>query len=407
MFLTDAVIVLILLSVLTWLLPNCRKIFEFGRGSATPYPQFITVTMGKFLEDIEKEKQVRFTNQQLRIATDNFSYLLGTGGFGAVYKGSFSNGIMIAVKVLHGSSGKRNDQQFMAEVGTIGKIHHFNLVRLYGFCFERNLIALVYEYMGNGSLDKFLFQENMNLGFEKLQEIAIGTAKGIAYLHEECQQRIIHYDIKPGNILLDKNFNPKVADFGLAKLCNRENTHITMTGGRGTPGYAAPELWMPFPVTHKCDVYSFGILLFEIIGRRRNHDVNLSESQEWFPIWVWKKFDAEQVNELVEACGIEEQNMEIVERMVKIALSCVQYRPESRPIMSLVVQMLEGLVEIPKPLNPFQYMIDGTFSSLPMPISQINTDTSIGSGSSVMVTESSVEGVTPVMTKYQVESASV
>nr|WIL59819.1 nodulation protein [Melilotus officinalis] len=262
---------------------------------------------------------------------------------------------MIAVKVLHGSSDKRIDQQFMAEVGTIGKVHHFNLVRLYGFCFEKNLIALVYEYMRNGSLDRYLFQEYNILGFEKLQKIAIGTAKGIAYLHEECHQIIIHYDIKPGNILLDTNFNPKVADF----------------------------------------------------GRRRNHDVNLSESQEWFPMWVWKKFDAEQVNELVTACRIEEKNMEIVERMVKVALSCVQYRPESRPTMSVVVQMLEGLIEIPKPLNPFQYMIDGTFSSLPVPISQINTDTTIGSGSSVMVTESSVEGVTPVMTKYQVELASV
>lgn len=235
---------------------------------------------------MEKEKPIRFIDQQLRIATDNYSYRLGSGGFGVVYKGSLSDGNMIAVKVLHGSSDKRIDQQFMAEVGTVGKVHHFNLVRLYGFCFEKNLIALVYEYMRNGSLYRYLFQEYNILGFEKLQEIAIGTARGIAYLHEECQQRIIHYDIKPGNILLDTNFNPKVADFGLAKLCNRENTHITMTGGRGTPGYAAPELWMPFPITHKCDVYSFGILLFEIIGRRRNHDVNLAESQEWFPIWV-------------------------------------------------------------------------------------------------------------------------
>ncbi|AES65186.1 malectin/receptor-like kinase family protein [Medicago truncatula] len=378
-----------ILSIVVGLLPGCRG--RRPRRSASVPSHFITVTMDKFLNDMEKEKPIRFTDQQLRIATDNYSYRLGSGGFGVVYKGSLSDGTMIAVKVLHGSSDKRIDQQFMAEVGTIGKVHHFNLARLYGYCFEKNLIALVYEYMRNGSLD----------------QIAIGTARGIAYLHEECQQRIIHYDIKPGNILLDTNFNPKVADFGLAKLCNRENTHITMSGGRGTPGYAAPELWMPFPVTHKCDVYSFGILLFEIIGRRRNHDVNLAESQEWFPIWVWKKFDAEQVNELVAACGIEEKNMEIVERMVKVALACVQYRPESRPKMSVVVQMLEGLVEISKPLNPFQYMIDGTSSYLSMPISQINTDTSIGSGSSVMVTESSVEGVTPIMTKYQVESASV
>jgi len=385
------------------LLPGCRG--RHPRRSASAPSHFITVTMDKFLNDMEKEKPIRFTDQQLRIATDNYSYRLGSGGFGVVYKGSLSDGTMIAVKVLHGSSDKRIDQQFMAEVGTIGKVHHFNLVRLYGFCIEKNLIALVYEYMRNGSLDRYLFQEYNILEFEKLQEIAIGTARGIAYLHEECQQRIIHYDIKPGNILLDTSFNPKVADFGLAKLCNRENTHITMTGGRGTPGYAAPELWMPFPVTHKCDVYSFGILLFEIIGKRRNHDVNLSESQEWFPMWVWKKFDAEELEELVAACGIEEQNMEIVKRMVRVALSCVQYGPESRPTMSLVVQMLEGLVEIPKPLNPFLHMIGGIFPT------HINTDTNNGSvtvsNSSTMITESSVEDATPIMTKYEIELASV
>jgi serine/threonine protein kinase len=345
--------------------------------------------MDKFLNDMEKEKPIRFTSQQLRIATDNYSYRLGSGGFGIVYKGSFSNGIMIAVKVLRGSSDQRIHQQLMAEMGTIGKVHHFNFVRLYGFCFEKNLIALVYEYMRNKSLDRYLFQENTILGFEKLQEIAIGTAKGIAYLHEECQQRIIHYDIKPGNILLDDNFNPKVADFGLAKLTNRENTHITMTGGRGTPGYAAPELWMPLPVTHKCDVYSFGILLFEIIGKRRNHDADISESQEWFPMWVWKKFEAEKVDDLLVACGIQERNLEIVERMVKVALSCVQYKPESRPKMSVVVKMLEGLVEISKPLNPFQHMIGGTFPVVLGQTSQINTNTSSLSGSSVVLTESS------------------
>jgi serine/threonine protein kinase len=239
--------------------------------------------MDKFLNDMEREKPIRFTSQQLRIATDNFTNLLGAGGFGSVYKGIFSNGTIVAVNVLYGSSDKRIEEQFMAEVITIGRVHHFNLVRLYGFCFEKNMRAVVYEYMGNGSLDKYLFHEKNILGFEKLHEIAVGTARGVAYMHEECKQRIIHYDIKPENILLDEKFCPKVADFGLAKLCNREKTHITMTGGRGTPGYAAPEMWMPFPITHKCDVYSFGMLLFEIIGRRRNLNIQLPESQQWFP----------------------------------------------------------------------------------------------------------------------------
>ncbi|XP_057433483.1 G-type lectin S-receptor-like serine/threonine-protein kinase At1g34300 [Lotus japonicus] len=387
----------------------CRKRHQSGGGGTViPDSQFLTLTMDKFLNDMEREKPIRFSGQQLRIATDNYSNLLGSGGFGAVYKGIFSNGTIVAVKVLRGSSAdKRIEEQFMAEVGTIGRVHHFNLVRLYGFCFERNLIALVYEYMGNGSLDRFLFQENKSKisVINLLHEIAVGTARGIAYLHEECQQRIIHYDIKPGNILLDRNFNPKVADFGLAKLCNRDNTHITMTGGRGTPGYAAPELWAPFSVTHKCDVYSFGMLLFEIIGRRRNHDAKLSESQEWFPMWAWKKFDAGELGELMIVCGIEEQNKDIAERMVKVALSCVQYRPEVRPMMSVVVKMLEGSDEIPKPLNPFQYLMNGgSLGAHPVQVSQTYT-TTISSGSSVLVSDTNILCATPVMSKYEIELA--
>ncbi|KAK7329269.1 hypothetical protein VNO77_23424 [Canavalia gladiata] len=378
----------------------CRKRNQNDSRSASVDSQFLTLTMDKFLNDMEREKPIRFTGQQLRIATDNYSNLLGSGGFGAVYKGIFSNGTMVAVKVLRGrSSDKRIEEQFKAEVGTIGRIHHFNLVRLYGFCFEKNLIALVYEYMGNGSLDRYLFHENKTIEYEKLHEIAVGTARGIAYLHDECQQRIIHYDIKPGNILLDRNFNPKVADFGLAKLCNRENTHITMTGGRGTPGYAAPELWMPFPITHKCDVYSFGMLLFEIIGKRRNHDTRLAESQEWFPMWIWKKFDNGLLEELVIDCKIEEKNKESARRMVKIALWCVQYKPELRPIMSVVVKMLEGSEEIPEPVNPFQHLLDGGFVAHSVQVSE--TYTSISS----MVTDSSIVRATPVMRKYEIELA--
>ncbi|CAJ1975897.1 unnamed protein product [Sphenostylis stenocarpa] len=353
--------------------------------------------MDNFLSKMEREKPIRFTAELLRIATDNYSTSLGSGGFGEVYEGNLRDGTTVAVKVLRANSDKRIEEQFMAEVSTIGKIHHFNLVKLHGFCFEKGLRALVYEYMGNGSLDKYLFNKNKNLGYEKLHEIAVGTARGIAYLHEDCQQRIIHYDIKPGNILLDRNFNPKVADFGLAKLCNRDNTHITMTGGRGTPGYAAPELWMPFPVTHKCDVYSFGMLLFDIIGRRRNLEINLSESQEWFPVWAWKRFDAGEFEELITVCKIEERYKKMAERMVKVALFCVQYRPESRPIMSDVVKMLEGSVEIAKPLNPFQYMIDGTFPGHSVHTSMTDVNTSVNSSSSVMVTQPGIVYDIPLM----------
>ncbi|XP_057757339.1 rust resistance kinase Lr10-like [Arachis stenosperma] len=364
--------------------------------------QFLTHTMDKFLNDIEKDKPFRFTTQQLKIVTDNFSYLLGSGGFGSVYKGVFSDGTIVAVKVLFRSSDKGIQEQFMAEIGTLGKVHHFNLVKLFGFCVEKNLIAIVYEYMGNSSLDKYLFKQVKALEFEKLHEIAIGTARGIAYLHEECQQRIIHYDIKPANILLDMNFNPKVADFGLAKLCNRDNTHISMTGGRGTPGYAAPELWMPFPVTHKCDVYSFGMLLFEIIGGRRNVDTNVPESQEWFPMWVWKKIDAGELqNSALVSELLLEKHKEMVERMIKVALWCVQYRPESRPMMSAVVKMLEGSVEISQPLNPFQYLMDNGFATLPQQYSSNNCNgttatTSSYCDSSVIDVDSNIVTADPI-----------
>ncbi|XP_054820348.1 G-type lectin S-receptor-like serine/threonine-protein kinase At5g24080 [Prosopis cineraria] len=319
--------------------------------------EFLAHTVDKFLNDIEKDKPIRFTSHQLMLATNNYSNKLGSGGFGAVYRGVLVDGSIVAVKVLHQiSDHQRIEDQFMAEVGTIGRVHHLNLVRLFGFCFENNMRALVYEYMSNGSPDKYLFRENNILAFQKLHEIAVGTAKGMAYLHEECQQRIIHYDIKPENILLDQNFCPKVADFGLAKIFNREKSHVTMTGLRGTPGYAAPELWLPFPVTHRCDVYSFGMLLFEIIGRRRNHDMNLPESQEWFPRQVWAKFNSGKLEELTIGCGITDK--EIVERMSKVALWCVQYRPELRPMMSVVAKMLEGLMDIPNPSNPFQHLMD-------------------------------------------------
>ncbi|XP_077222485.1 rust resistance kinase Lr10-like [Tasmannia lanceolata] len=366
-------------------------------------------TIERFIKGMVRERPIRFSAQQLASFTKNYAVKLGSGGYGDVYKGELPDGVLVAVKVLNRKLDKGVEGQFMAEVGTIGRVHHINLVRLYGFCFDATMKALVYEFMENGSLDKLLFSEVRKIEWEKLYEIAIGTAKGIAYLHEECQQRIIHYDIKPGNVLLDTNFNPKVADFGLAKLCDRENTHVSMSVFRGTPGYAAPELWTPFPITHKCDVYSFGVMLFEIVGRRRNVDDNLTESQQWFPRWVWQKYDKGELREMVAHCGIDENDREKAERMTMVALWCVQYSPEARPPMSSVVKILEGGAEIfMPPPNPFQHLESGSIAW-----GDSNVD-SKASGGTDEISDSTASGgtaeicgkdSTPIMKKYEIEMA--
>ncbi|RCV14974.1 hypothetical protein SETIT_3G021500v2 [Setaria italica] len=320
-------------------------------------------SMSYFFEDIQKERPVRFSSQQLRAFTRNYAHKVGSGGFGVVYKGRFPNGAAVAVKVLNSTLGKRAEEQFMAEVGTIGRTYHINLVRLYGFCFDAAVKALVYEYMENGSLDGYLFDPppERKVAFDKLHEIAVGTAKALRYLHEECAQRIIHYDIKPENVLLGAGLEPKVSDFGLARLCDREDTHLTITGARGTPGYAAPELWMPLPVTHKCDVYSYGMLMFEMLGRRRNLELGLHgrESQEWYPRWVWHRFEAGDTDAVVARAAAvtgDRKEREKAERVCKVALWCVQYRPEDRPSMGSVVRMLEGEDQIVAPCNPFAHL---------------------------------------------------
>ncbi|KAI3842010.1 hypothetical protein MKX03_022997 [Papaver bracteatum] len=316
-------------------------------------------TMEKFILNMASEKPIRFTTQELHSFTNNYATRLGSGGFGVVYQGQLPNGVKIAVKVLNRNEDKNVEEQFMAEVGTIGRTYHINLVRLYGFCFDHQTSALIYEYMENGSLDGFLFnKEALKFKWEKLLDIAIGTAKGLAYLHEDCHQRIIHYDIKPGNVLLDQYFLPKVADFGLAKLCNRESTHVSFTGYRGTPGYSAPEFLLHnYPITHKCDVYSFGMLLFEMVTRQRNFQTRpVSEIIDWFPKKAWEEYEKGQLTDLIFQIGIEEKDKEKAERMFMTAFWCVQDTPDSRPLMSTVVKMLEGGVEILPPSNPFRYL---------------------------------------------------
>ncbi|GKV52691.1 hypothetical protein SLEP1_g59262, partial [Rubroshorea leprosula] len=201
----------------------------------------------------------RFSYEQLKIATNNFSNKLGEGGFGCVFQGTLPCGAQIAVKCLDGFGPVK--RSFIAEVETIGSIHHFNLVRLVGFCAEKSRMLLVYEYMCNGSLDQWIFcrDKALALGWQCRRKIILEIANGLAYLHGGCRQKIIHLDIKPQNILLNENFNAKVSDFGLSKLVGREQSQIVTTM-RGTPGYMAPE-WLNSVITEKVDVYSFGIVV--------------------------------------------------------------------------------------------------------------------------------------------------
>ncbi|KAH0699965.1 hypothetical protein KY290_016080 [Solanum tuberosum] len=227
---------------------------------------------------------------------------LREGSYGTVYKGRLSSEIYVAVKVLCNSNGK--EEEFINEIGTIGRIHHVNVVRLVGFCADGFRRALIYEYLPNDSLERFILPVSSSPGsvslisWNKLQHIALGTARGIEYLHQGCDQQILHFDIKPQNILLDHNLNPKICDFGLAKLCSKEKSAVTMTAARGTIGYIAPEvLSRNFgKVSHKSDIYSFGMLLLEIVGGRikmdsKTNNHNKVNSLEWIYRYLEKGED--------------------------------------------------------------------------------------------------------------------
>uniref|UniRef100_A0A251S0W2 Putative concanavalin A-like lectin/glucanase domain, Serine/threonine-protein kinase, Ulk1/Ulk2 n=1 Tax=Helianthus annuus TaxID=4232 RepID=A0A251S0W2_HELAN len=214
-----------------------------------------------------------FTYKQIKAATDNFaeSNKLGEGGFGSVYKGSLLDGTLIAVKQLS-SKSKQGNREFVNEIGMITGIQHPNVVRLHGCCAEHNHLLLVYEYMENNSLAHALFDQDkskMKIDWPTRQRICVGVARGLAFLHEETTLEMVHRDIKAANILLDTDFTPKISDFGLAKLNEKENTHIS-TRVAGTLGYMAPEYALWGYLTYKADVYSFGVLALEIVAGKNN-----------------------------------------------------------------------------------------------------------------------------------------
>eukprot|EP00253_Pinus_taeda_P011755 PITA_11755 len=301
----------------------------------------------KFLKEYAYEMPTRYSQSDLKKMTSNFAEKLGEGGYGVVYKGKLRNGALVVVKLL--DRHRHSENQFMNEVATIGRVHHVNLVRLLGYCFESFTSALVYEFIANGSLEKFLFvrkEKEQVLRWEQLCSIALGAARGIAYLHQDYDKRIVHFDIKPHNILLDSDFTPKVVDFGVEKLCGKGDDHISMTGARGTPGYVAPEVWSGDlgPVIDKSDVYSFEMLLLEIVRGRKNIDVQVScSSQLYFPEWAFKLLESGELEmRLRGGRAMEVEDEEKARRLTKIGLWCVQYNYRDRPCMSRVVQMLEG-----------------------------------------------------------------
>ncbi|KAL2644656.1 hypothetical protein R1flu_012243 [Riccia fluitans] len=295
----------------------------------------------------------RFTYKELEDATKDFSKKLGAGGFGSVYEGTLADERRIAVKRLE--SVGQGKKEFWAEVAIIGSIHHVHLVRLLGFCAEGTKRLLVYEFMANGSLDKILFRKDgeakgdgLVLDWETRMSICLGTAQGLAYLHEDCRERIIHCDIKPENILLDEKFRPKVSDFGLAKLMNPEQNEV-FTNLRGTRGYLAPEWLMNYAISDKSDVYSFGMVILELISGRKNFDPNETSEKWYVPIYAYRLMQSRKPSLLADPRLEGFVNEEQLGLLMRIALWCIQDEVTLRPTMKTVVKMIEGMVEVRNP----------------------------------------------------------
>ncbi|CAO2837217.1 unnamed protein product [Amaranthus hypochondriacus] len=297
-----------------------------------------------------------FSYKVLEDATNGFKEELGRGAFGVVYKGiirASDSSILVAVKKLDRISNNA-DKEFETEVNVIGKTHHKNLVQLVGFCKENDQRLLVYEYMSNGSLADFLFGDQRPSWVARIK-IAQGIAGGLTYLHQQCITQIIHCDIKPQNVLIDEYHNARISDFGMAKLMALNQTH-TNTAIRGTKGYVAPEWFRNKPVTTKVDVYSFGVLLLEIICCRKNVSIELFEV-EGAILTDWA-FDCYQSNTIENLVGddLEALNNRLqLTRFVMISLWCIQEDPNLRPSMTMVTQMLEGHAEVPPPPCPASF----------------------------------------------------
>ncbi|XP_071700473.1 cysteine-rich receptor-like protein kinase 15 [Rutidosis leptorrhynchoides] len=308
-------------------------------------------------EDDNTGEMNSFDLSKILAATNNFSLdnKLGEGGFGPVYKGILEDGKEIAVKRLSCNSGQ-GLVEFKNEVKLIIKLQHKNLVRLLGYCVKGLERILIYEFLVNNSLDTFLFDPNKSkeLDWPKRANIVIGIAKGLRYLHEDSRLKIIHRDLKTGNILLDDEMNPKISDFGTARIFKGKQMEATTMRIIGTYGYMAPEYAMEGLFSAKSDVYSFGVLMLEIISGQRNNKFIYNDKPRNFVTTAWHLWNENNGEELIDRFLIQECPVNDIVRWINIALLCVQEDPQDRPTMSAVVFMLEGQwsTELPRPSEP-------------------------------------------------------
>lgn len=314
-----------------------------------------------------------FTFKELATATKNFSRseLLGRGGFGSVYKGTLRDKSVVAVKAIAKDS-RQGENEFLAEVSIIGKIRHRNLVRLRGWCVEKDKLMVVYDYMSNGSLDKWIVASDQEeegvtpvLLWNARYNILSGISGALAYLHEEWQQCILHRDVKPSNILLDEKFNAYLGDFGMARLIDH-NKMAYSTVVAGTMGYLAPELPHTRKATPKTDVFSFGVLALEVTCGRRAFDPNLPHAEVYLLDWVWTMHQNGNLRKCVDARLGEEIDLMQSRLTLHLALLACHPDPASRPSMRFIRQVLNGDLSLPT-IPPSRPVISYSWSSTMQP----------------------------------------
>ncbi|KAK6783720.1 hypothetical protein RDI58_017174 [Solanum bulbocastanum] len=296
-----------------------------------------------------------FNFHTLEKATKNFhsDNLLGCGGFGPVFLGKLVDGQLIAVKKLSLDKSQQGDREFLTEVRMITRIQHKNLVRLLGCCSEGDQRLLVYEYMKNRSLDQILYgKSNIFLDWKTRYQIILGVARGLQYLHEDSHIRIVHRDIKASNILLDDKFQPRIGDFGLARFFPEDQAYLSTTFA-GTLGYTAPEYALRGELSEKADIYSYGVVVLEIINSRKNTDLSLPSEMQYLPEYAWKLYERSRLIDLVDPKILEDGMVEKdVMKTIHVAFLCLQPQANLRPPMSEIVAMLvtkAGTVTTPTP----------------------------------------------------------